>query len=374
MGARSRTPHDLRGEDTFVLAREVRDVGGGAAHVEADDPVEAGELRHAGHADDAAGRAGQDGVLAAELPRFGQASVGLHEHQPHAVEFTGDTLDVAAQHRREVGVDDRGVSARDELHQRTDLTGERDLREAGAGGQFPDGLFVGRVEVAVHADHGDGPDSVVIGLLKGTCEGVQVGGAQDGSVGGDPFVDLEDPLVQQLGEIDAAGEDVGAVLIGDAQGVAEAAGDDQQGPFALAFQEGVGGDGRPHADRLDGLLGAVQQMADTGDRRVGVPRRIVRQQFVCEQTAVRSTRDDVGESAASVDPELPARRHIRLPDRTARHRVHSLVGGLLRMVVDDGSDHNGRAVSAPAVHLVAGALSGACPRPWLEDASVHITR
>ena len=61
---------DLCGEDAFVLAGEVRHVGGGAAHVEADDPVEAGELRHAGHADDAAGRAGQDGVLAAEVARL----------------------------------------------------------------------------------------------------------------------------------------------------------------------------------------------------------------------------------------------------------------------------------------------------------------
>ena len=75
---------DLGGEDALVLAREVRDVGGGAAHVEADDAVEAGQLRHPRHADDAAGRPGEDGVLAAELSGFGEAAVGLHEHQPHA--------------------------------------------------------------------------------------------------------------------------------------------------------------------------------------------------------------------------------------------------------------------------------------------------
>ena len=39
-----------------------QDVGGGAAHVEADDAVEAGELRDAQGADDAAGGPGEDGA------------------------------------------------------------------------------------------------------------------------------------------------------------------------------------------------------------------------------------------------------------------------------------------------------------------------
>lgn len=296
---------DLGGEDPFVLAGEVRDVRGGAAHVEADDAVEAGELRHPGHADDATGRTGQDGVLAAELAGFGEASVGLHEHQPHALEFIGDVLDVAAQHGRQVGVDHGRVSARDELHQRADLAGERDLREARAGRKLSDGLFVGGVEVAVHADHGEGADPGVVRLLEGLGEGVQVRGAQDRAVGGDPLVDLDDTLVQQLRQFDRAGEDAGAVLVGDAQGVAEAAGDDQEGALALAFQEGVGGDRGAHADGVD-LRALFEELPHTRDRRVGVPGRVVGQQFVREQAAVRAPRDDIGEGAASVDPELPA--------------------------------------------------------------------
>ena len=46
--------------------------------------------------------------------------------------------------------------------------------------------------------------------LERSGERVQVGGAQDGAVGGDPLVDLDDPLVQQLGQYDAAGEDARA--------------------------------------------------------------------------------------------------------------------------------------------------------------------
>ena len=83
---------------------------------------------------------------------------------------------------------------------------------------------------------------------SGSGEGFQVGGAQDGAVGGDAFVDLDDAFVEQFREFDLAGEDAGAVLVGDAQGVAEAAGDDQEGALALAFQEGVGGDSGAHTD------------------------------------------------------------------------------------------------------------------------------
>ncbi len=53
-------------------------------------------------------------------------------------------------------------------------------------------------------------------------------------------------------------------------------------------------------------------VADARDCRVGVAGRVVREQLVREQTAVRASRDDVGEGAASVDPELPA-CHVSTP-------------------------------------------------------------
>ena len=86
--------------------------------------------------------------------------------------------------------------------------------------------------------------------LEVAREGVQIGGAQDGAVGGDAFVDLDDAFVERLGQFDLAGEDPRAVLIGDPQRVAEAAGDDESGALALALQQGVGGDGGAHADGL----------------------------------------------------------------------------------------------------------------------------
>src|SRR5690606_14674408 len=215
------------------------------------------------------------------------------EHQPGASERVGDAAHVAAKPGREVGVDDGGVPAGDEFHQGADLAGERDLREANAGGELPHGLFVGGVEVAVQTDHGDGPDAVVVRLPQRAGQCVEGGRAQHGAVGGDAFVQLDDPAVQHAGQVDAAGEDVRAVLVGDAEGVAEAAGDDEQGPLALVFEEGVGGDGRPHPDGLDRLRGVPQQLADAGDGRVGGGfragaggGRVVREHLVREQPAV----------------------------------------------------------------------------------------
>ena len=81
---------DLGLEGALVLAVEMGDVGRGAAHVEADDarrsrpraPVSA--MR-----DDAAGRAGEDGVLALEEIGRREAARRHHEHQPGAGSRSG---------------------------------------------------------------------------------------------------------------------------------------------------------------------------------------------------------------------------------------------------------------------------------------------
>ncbi len=72
------------------------DVGGGAAHVEADDAGEACRARGVRRADHAAGGARQHGVLAVEVPRFGEATAGLHEQQARAIDPRGHLIDIAA--------------------------------------------------------------------------------------------------------------------------------------------------------------------------------------------------------------------------------------------------------------------------------------
>ncbi|SCE39939.1 hypothetical protein GA0115253_104903 [Streptomyces sp. Termitarium-T10T-6] len=90
-------PGDLRPQFAFELPGVVRHIGGGTAHVEADDLAVAGLLGGADHADDASGRSGEDGVLAPEAGGFAQSPVGLEEHQPDPVEAGGDLVDVPAE-------------------------------------------------------------------------------------------------------------------------------------------------------------------------------------------------------------------------------------------------------------------------------------
>ena len=50
----------------------------------------------------------------------------------------------------------------------------------------------------------------------------------------------------------------------------------------------------------------AEQLADAVHRRVAIALRVLGQQLVRDERAVRPARDDVGERAAAVDPELPA--------------------------------------------------------------------
>ena len=116
-----------------------------------------GTVRRAGrdHADHAAGRAGQDRVLAAEGAGFGQAAVRLHELEPGALaQPAGDPVDIAAQDRRQIGVDHGRVAAPDQLDQRRHLMADRDLGEAElAGDRRQPRLMIGEAP-AVHQHDG----------------------------------------------------------------------------------------------------------------------------------------------------------------------------------------------------------------------------
>ena len=219
-------PHarDLGVERPLERAGIMGDVGRGAAHVEADDPVEARQRRGPGGADDAAGRAGEDRVLALEQARVDQPAIALHEHQPHVAGRGGDAVDIGAQDRRQVGVDHGGVAAADELHQRADLVADRDLGVADGAGDLGHGQLVRVVAVAVHqhdrdrpvARHRMPPARSARARSRSSC-------LLDGAVGAQPLLDLDRAGVELLGQDDVPGEDVGPVLVADAQGVAETA-------------------------------------------------------------------------------------------------------------------------------------------------------
>ncbi len=73
---------DLGLEGALIFAVKVRDIGRGAAHVEADDAREARFARGLRHRHHAAGGSGQDRVLALEQIGGGEPARRHHEHQP----------------------------------------------------------------------------------------------------------------------------------------------------------------------------------------------------------------------------------------------------------------------------------------------------
>src|SRR3546814_12507034 len=72
---------------------------------------------------------------------------------------------------------------------------------------------------------------------------------QDVAFGAHAFDYLGDRGVGRGDAVEAAREQLGAVLIADRQRIAETARDREQSRRALAFAEGLGSDGRAHGDR-----------------------------------------------------------------------------------------------------------------------------
>ena len=308
----------LRLELALELAGVVRHVGGRSTHVEADHLVMAAELGRPGHAHDAAGRARQDGVLALEGVGIGESARRLHEEQLHARHLRGHLLHVPAQDGRQVGVDHRGVATADELHHRARLMRRADLGEARLFRDTRSRLLVRRETVAVHEDDGNAAQPRVVGGPQALAKVRLVQRLDHLALGTDALLGFDHTAVQQLGQHDVAVEQARAILVRDAQRIAKALRRDQQRRLSLALQQRVGRHGRPHLHALDRCgrhrLARLQpqQVPDSGDGGVLVLFGVLRQQLVGEQPAPRLPGHDVGERAAAVDPELPARPRGRI--------------------------------------------------------------
>ncbi len=137
-------------ELAFELARVVRHIGRGAAHVKADDLLDARNLRRAGHAHNAARRAAQNRVLTLKHVGFGQATGGLHEEQVHTRHLGRHLLHITPQDGRQIGIHHRGVAAADELHHRAGFMRGADLGKADVGSDAFGRQLVRGVAVTMH--------------------------------------------------------------------------------------------------------------------------------------------------------------------------------------------------------------------------------
>ena len=255
---------------------------------------------------------------------------------------------VAPQDRREIRVDHRGVAAADQLDQRRDLVADRDLGEAHLARERGDLLLVIRIAIGVHEHDRDRLDAVGERRIEFAAHRTEVRLQLDRAVGAHALVHLDDALEQHLGLDDVLGENLRAVLVADAQRVAETFRRHQQRAVALALEQRIGGDRGAHLHGADAALRdrlallQAEQVADALHGGVLVGFRIFREQLVRGELAVRRAADDVREGAAAIDPEVPGAAHAALSVRHARACAgHPRLSALTKQVVD-GRDKPGR--------------------------------
>ena len=97
-------PGDLRIKLALKRPGIKRDVGRSPAHIEGDNLRLSRLFRRSRRADNSACRAREDRILGAEPCGLCQPSVRLHKGQRHPRQLGAHRFDIAAQHRREVGV------------------------------------------------------------------------------------------------------------------------------------------------------------------------------------------------------------------------------------------------------------------------------
>jgi hypothetical protein len=232
-------------------AVEAGDVGGRAAHVERDHPPEPGPRAGERRADHAAGGTAQQAVLGTEVLAPCEAAGARHHAERPADDRSLDAAKVAADDRAEVGVDHGGLGAQQELRSRRDGRGACDPAEPLAAEDGLDLLLVrgppGRVD---ERDRGAlDPEREEPPRLAGDVRGVER--LQDRAVRSDALAHLDDLRGQRLGLHHVEGEEVGALLVPDAEEVPEPPRDEEAGARAPPRQQRVRAESRREADLLD---------------------------------------------------------------------------------------------------------------------------
>ncbi len=312
------------------LAVDERDVGRGAAHVKTDEARQVEPLAHPAHADQAPGRPRQHARHGVEAGRRGQAAVALHERQARRgverAHLGGECIDVVAQRQRQVGIEHGGIPARHVAHQRRQLVRHRHLLEAELAREGRGRLLVLRMAPAVQKHDGHGAPPGGAGARQVGTQPRQVERGQHLALRVDALARFQHARVQALGQHDVAREDVGAVLVADAQRVGEPGGGDQQHRLAAARQQRIGGHGGADLDRTDrGAAGGRAGEDGTGrgqPRVAGGAAGHAGQHLAHVQHALRRHADHVREGAAAVDPELPAGGRVRGCLASGFHCLH----------------------------------------------------
>jgi hypothetical protein len=142
------------------------------------------------------------------------------------------------------------------------------------------------------------------------CERGFVERLEHAAVGRQALLRLDDAGIEHRRQADFTREDVRAMLVADAQHVAQPARDDEQRGLSSTLEQRVGGYRRADPHRLDGRsprrIASAQQFADAAHGGIASVSGIARQHLDRVQGARRVGRHDVGEGAAAVNGEAPA--------------------------------------------------------------------
>ena len=271
----------------LIAAGVPGNIGRGSPHVEANQTLIASRLRGLDHPDDTARRSRQDRILAPKCRGGDQTTTGLHEQQPRPPQLAAYLINVAPQHRRQIGIDHRGITARDQLDQPGHIVADRELREPDLARDCRQYRFVRRITVGVHQHDGDGAQPSRIGRCHGlSCTG-GVNAPENLPLGTDPFINLDHVLIERCWQFDLPVEQFGACLIADAQRVAKPARDRQQDRLPPPLQQGVGGNSCPHFDSVDCGIRITDDRPNAGNRSVPISFRVLRQQLPHDQLSGR---------------------------------------------------------------------------------------
>ena len=288
-------------------------LGGGAAHVEGHQPVDAEQFGIMAGGERTGSRAALDHPHRVLARRLGpdHAAGGQHDQrrvgEALAAQPVAETLEIGLRDRHRIGVHRRGRGALIFADLRRDLRGGADedaVELARQGGR--DQRFVVRIGEAVQEADRDGMRAAGADLGREPGDVLRARRQRQRAVGEDALLQAEGQLArdQRLGELDLRIVHVVAVLIADREHVTEALGDDERRRQALALDQRVGHDrrGMDHdaVDRVGCDAGLAEHGIDAPEEAL---QQVVmrRQRLVDAEAAAGIAQDDVGEGAADVD-------------------------------------------------------------------------
>ena len=276
--------------------------------------IESGRARGFGHSDHAARRAGEHGILAMKHLRRSEPAVRHHEKEPRPIsmrtDLGGDSVRVAAQNGRQIGVGHRGVATAHIFYQRHGLVTSRDLRKAAIARDFCGTLFVRRMSIAVHEEDGAARNPQSVRAAEIACERLFVKRAQHFALRRHALFRFDHMLIKRQRLLDLERKELRPVLISDAQLVPKTAGGDEQHPLPATLEQRVRRDRCSdaqfgHAVRRNWVAALQSKAAANAFERRIVVAIVFGEKLERRRPAVRRLGDDVGKSSAAVDVETP---------------------------------------------------------------------